>query len=213
VLYKIKFEEHTLFIIDDVCSFSFDLIGKNRAIIYKYTKPKKLKKIVDEIKTSPILNHIIIHHNTEEIFLELELLFNVIKAAGGLIINEKNEILFIYRNKKWDLPKGKIEKNETPEHAAIREVEEETLVKISSLKHHLVSTYHTYFYDQKYILKTNYWFLMYADSHQKLSPQLEENIEKVEWKTIADIPELMNHSYESIKDVINVYLDANNVLN
>jgi 8-oxo-dGTP pyrophosphatase MutT (NUDIX family) len=208
-MYKIKFEEHTLFIIDHVCSFSFDLIGKNKAVIYNY-KPKKLKKIIDELSNSSFLNHIIFNPNPEEVFNDLKLQFNVIEAAGGLIINEKNQILFIYRNKKWDLPKGKIEKNETTEHAAIREVEEETLVKISSLKQHLISTYHTYIYDQKHILKTNYWFLMYADSHQKLEPQLEENIEKVEWKTIDDIPQLMTNSYDSIHDVLKAYLDFSN---
>lgn len=203
---KIKFQEHTLFILDNVCSFSFDIITKNKALIYKYTKAKKIAKLVNNIHESPVLNHVIIHNNPMEVFDELKSNFKSINAAGGLVINEKNEILFIFRNKKWDLPKGKIEKDETPEHAAIREVEEETLVKILKLENHLISTFHTYQIEDKKILKTNHWYLMKADSHQELLPQAEENIEKVEWKSVDQIPELMTNSYDSIRDVIKSYL-------
>lgn len=207
---KIKFGEQTLFIIDDVCSFSFDLIGKKKAVIYQYTNTKKLVKIITELNQSPVLYHIIFHPNPNKVFEEIKSQFKTIEAAGGLIVNEKNEILFIFRNNKWDLPKGKIEKKETKEHAAIREVEEECSIIISELKKPLLETYHTYYFESKLILKINYWFLMYADSHQKLTPQLEENIEKVEWKQIEQIPELMKNSFDSIHDVLNVYLNHQN---
>ena len=42
----------------------------------------------------------------------LKKLPNVI-AGGGKVYNDKDQVLFIYRNDKWDLPKGKIEINES----------------------------------------------------------------------------------------------------
>ena len=50
-------------------------------------------------------------------------MFNIIKAGGGVVNNNKNQILFIYRLKRWDLPKGKLDKGETIRECAEREVE------------------------------------------------------------------------------------------
>jgi len=201
-MYKIKFGEHTLHILSDVCSFSFERIGKNKAIIYNYTKAKKLDDIVKDITNSSVKNHIIFHPDTEKVFTELSKKFSFIKAAGGLVINEKGQILFILRNGKWDLPKGKVEANETVELGAVREVEEECGIKVSKLEKLLDITYHTYTLDNKHILKANYWYIMYADSAQKLIPQAEENIERVEWLDIDKIESILQQSYESIRDLI-----------
>jgi len=204
-MFKIKFNEQTLYIVADVCEFNLDSIDKKKAVTYRYSKPKQLKEILEEMKTFKIKSHIIYHSNPQEVFDEISNNFSLIKAAGGLIVNEKNQILFIFRNGKWDLPKGKVEKNESNEHAAIRESEEECGVKISYLKQQLLITYHTYTYESKSMLKANYWFLMFADSQQNLTPQLEENIEKVEWKFLEEIPALLENSYDSIRDVLQVY--------
>ena len=55
--------------------------------------------------------------------------FITIYAAGGIVYNNSQQILMIFRNNFWDLPKGKLELNEKIEDCAIREVEEETGVK------------------------------------------------------------------------------------
>lgn len=207
-MYKIKFGEHTLRILSDVCSFSFNEIGKNKAVIYQYTKPKKLRELVQEITISPVKNHIVFHSNPELVFQELTKLFTCIKAGGGLVINEKDQILFIYRNGKWDLPKGKIEVNETVELGAVREVEEECGIKVSKINQRIDITYHTYLLDGKTILKSNYWYLMQADSAQILQPQTEENIEKVEWIDRDKVETLLTNSYESILDIVHSFMNS-----
>ncbi len=207
-MYNIKFGEHTLRIISDVCSFSFEEIGKNKAVIYNYTKPKKIGEILRDITGSPIKNHIIFHSDTDLVFSEVVKKFTQIQAGGGLVVNEKKQILFIFRNGKWDLPKGKVEANETSELGAIREVEEECGIKISRLDQLLDITYHTYMLDNKNILKSNYWYIMYADSSQNLIPQAEENIEKVEWIDRDKVESLLAKSYESIADLMHKYLKS-----
>ena len=96
-MYKIKFGEHTLRILSDVCSFSFETIGKNKAVVYNYTKPRKLVDLIREIMDSSIKNHVVFHSDTHLVFKELTKNFTCISAGGGLVINEKNQILFIFR--------------------------------------------------------------------------------------------------------------------
>ncbi|MBL7788704.1 MAG: NUDIX domain-containing protein [Chitinophagales bacterium] len=204
-MFNIKFGEHTLRIISNVCSFSFEEIGKNKAVIYNYTKPKKLHEIIRELNNSPIKNHIIFHSNTEHVFEELAKKFTRIQAGGGLVLNEKNQILFIFRNGKWDLPKGKVEANETAELGAVREVEEECGIKITKLDSLLNITYHTYILENKHILKSNYWYIMHADSNQKLIPQTEEGIDRVEWVDYKNIETILPQCYESIAELLARY--------
>ena len=127
--------------------------------------------------------------------------FELIVAAGGLVKKQQN-YLFIYRNGKWDLPKGKLENNETFSKCALREVEEESGIKDLVLRHKLIQTYHTYFMDGKMVLKETHWYLMDSSYSGVFVPQKEEGIEKVEWKSKYDIPELMKNSFSSIKKVI-----------
>jgi len=120
-------------------------------------------------------------------------------AAGGLVKNKEDEILFIFRNSKWDLPKGKVDKGETIEDAAIREVEEETGVKKLKIDSFLKKTYHIFKRNGTYKLKETHWFLMTSKYKGTLVPQCNENIELAEWRPASDIPKLMENSYENIK--------------
>ncbi|MFK8059006.1 MAG: NUDIX hydrolase [Polaribacter sp.] len=133
----------------------------------------------------------------------------VIPAAGGLVLNQKKEVLFIYRNNIWDLPKGWIEKGETIETAAIREVEEECGIFNLKLIQPLVTTYHIY--EHKGInLKETHWFLMTSDYEKELKPQLEEGITQVSFKNDIEISEALRNSYANIKLVYETYIkDAN----
>ena len=128
--------------------------------------------------------------------------FTVIQAAGGLIENEKKEILMIYRREKWDLPKGKKEEGETPEACAVREVKEETGLKEVQLKNFLLTTYHTYHGFGKHILKESHWYRMEAPSSQALQPQTEEDIYRIEWVKPSALDEKLQNTFPSIKDVI-----------
>ena len=135
----------------------------------------------------------------KKLFLEH---FTVIQAAGGLIKNEKEEILMIFRRGVWDLPKGKKEEGETPETCAVREVMEETGLKEVRLLNLLTVTYHTYNQFGKGILKETYWYRMKAPSGQSLQPQTEEDIHRIEWVGASGLNEKLSNTFPSIKDVL-----------
>ena len=140
---------------------------------------------------------------------EFELILNIFKkkfpeiiAAGGKVINNKSEILFIYRNKKWDLPKGKAEKNEIISETALREVEEETGIKNLSIIKPLDKTYHIFKRGGKNYLKSTYWFEMQSDFIGKLKPQKKEGITRVEWIGIENLSSILAKSYANIRLLI-----------
>jgi 8-oxo-dGTP pyrophosphatase MutT (NUDIX family) len=128
--------------------------------------------------------------------------FKYIFAAGGLIEKE-GKYLFIFRLKTWDLPKGKIDKGESPEQAAIRECEEECGIDRLTITQTLNPTYHIYPYKGAYALKKTYWYAMQTGHNGTLTPQAEENIERVEWFGKEDIKkQVVVNTYPAILDVI-----------
>ena len=131
--------------------------------------------------------------------------FNVVSAAGGLVLNPKNEILFIYRSYKWDLPKGRIEKGETVKETAIREVEEECGIFNLKLIKPLLTTYHVYFQNGMK-LKETFWFVMTSDYKGELTPQLDEGITEVVFKNEAAITKALKNSYKNINLVYDTFL-------
>lgn len=128
--------------------------------------------------------------------------FKIIEAAGGLVQNSKNQYLLIFRRGKWDLPKGKIEKGETIENAAIREVIEETGLQNVELKKLIFQTYHIYRLKDKLALKLTHWFLMKNFGNEKLVPQTEEDIEKAEWLSASEVKAILQLTYLSIQEIL-----------
>ena len=128
--------------------------------------------------------------------------FPKIVAAGGIVINDKNEILFIYRDEKWDLPKGKAKKNENITQTAVREVEEETGVKDLIITKPVEKTYHIFKRAKKYHLKETYWFEMKTSYDKKFTPQISEGITRVEWISKEKISLIMKNTYQNIKLLI-----------
>src|SRR5690606_36433368 len=141
------------------------------------------------------------YHNLEKLWKEFKKYFHYLEAAGGIVKNKNNEILFIHRLDKWDLPKGKVEAGETTESAALREVEEECGINNLKLLGFLTQTYHIYFQDD-IKLKATYWYNMSYDGNQELIPQTEEGIGIAEWKSKEDLPEILKNTYENIKIVL-----------
>jgi 8-oxo-dGTP pyrophosphatase MutT (NUDIX family) len=123
----------------------------------------------------------------------------VSKAGGGLVYNPKGEVLFIFRNGKWDLPKGGTEKGEDIEQTAIREVEEETGVNNLQITKKLQKTYHVFKRNGIYKLKITHWFEMTTNFEGTPIGQIEEGIDKVEWISPEQIREALKNSYENIK--------------
>ena len=121
------------------------------------------------------------------------------KAGGGLVYNAKKEVLFIFRNGKWDLPKGGIDKGEAIEDTAIREVEEETGVGNLIVTEKLQKTYHIFKRNGRFKLKITHWFEMQSTFEGIPEGQAEEGIEKVAWLNPEQIKEALKNSYENIK--------------
>jgi 8-oxo-dGTP pyrophosphatase MutT (NUDIX family) len=132
--------------------------------------------------------------------------FEIIHAAGGIVINEKEEILMIYRLDRWDFPKGKIEPKEKTETAAIREVQEETGIQKIEIRRKLMTTYHTYTLDRSEILKETRWFEMVAESNETLKPQINEGITEVVWVSKAEVAQKLQNSYQNIKELWESFL-------
>ena len=126
----------------------------------------------------------------------------LIKAAGGLVYNQEDKLLMIFRNGKWDLPKGKLEQGESIENCAIREVEEECGISNLQITEKLIDTYHIYKYKGKKILKRTFWFKMKSNFDGNLIPQTEEGIMKVVWIERHQIQEKLKNSYANIKALL-----------
>ena len=126
----------------------------------------------------------------------------LIKAAGGLVRNSNNDYLFIFRNKKWDLPKGKVEKGEKMKEAAVREVEEECGVSILTNGERLCKTFHIYELGNRIVLKKTNWYEMTVKGQPKLIPQKEEGITKAGWFGKKDLEPLLKNTYLLILDVL-----------
>jgi len=133
--------------------------------------------------------------------------FRIVKAAGGLV-RKKDKFLMIYRLAKWDLPKGKIERDEKTRDAAIREVNEECAVEVEILDK-LVTTWHTYIQEGKRILKKSTWYNMNCLDDTNMEPQYVENIEDIRWMTYDEMQLALRNSYRSIKGVIEAWTRQN----
>lgn len=143
--------------------------------------------------------------NKTELWNHFQLLFNSIPAAGGLVKSSKG-YLFIFRKGKWDLPKGKIDKGESAEDAAVREVKEETGLQEVSIIKPLPSTWHIYYSEfdkpgSKPVLKETKWFLMEADAKQVLTPETAEDIETARWIKLTEMEIVFKNTYANIREM------------
>ncbi len=141
----------------------------------------------------------IYHPNHEEILKKFSKKIPMVTAAGGVVTNKEGKVLFIFRNGKWDLPKGGVEKGETLEQAAIREVEEETGVQGLKIENFLKTTYHIFKRNGSYKLKEVHWFAMRTSYKGELVGETAEGIEKVKWKGPEKIKKALENSYTNIK--------------
>ncbi len=196
---KIFIKEKTWFIDDTYANQlprAYDLIiqHKNKELLQRtysfFLQTKGLKKALLMAK------------NETDAWKDFCGLHEVINAAGGLVQNKHGLYLFIFRKGKWDLPKGKMEKGESPEKAGIREVEEECGINKLSIVKSLGITSHTYELNGVQVLKNTYWFLMKTNSENPLVPQLEEDITEAKWMDKDQVKEAMKNTYPLIKELL-----------
>jgi ADP-ribose pyrophosphatase YjhB (NUDIX family) len=120
-------------------------------------------------------------------------------------VEKDGKYLLIYRKKKWDLPKGKLDKGESIKKCATREMEEETGVKVQ-IEVKIEAVWHTYIQNRKYILKKTHWYAMKCINDSKMAPQKEEGIKKVEWMDMKQVRKALHGSYRSIRYVMQEYI-------
>jgi 8-oxo-dGTP pyrophosphatase MutT (NUDIX family) len=161
--------------------------------------------VYEQLKNSPFpLKYVVFHESPEEAFDDFSENFLVIKAAGGIVQNEHNQVLMIHRLSKWDLPKGKMEEGENEIATALREVEEECgIANLQITNPHPSITFHTYEMNNAHILKQTFWFQMRASVNGHLIPQKEEGIDQVKWVSKGDdLQEKLQNTFQNIRNLL-----------
>ncbi|MFC2096311.1 NUDIX hydrolase [Bacteroidota bacterium] len=197
-MYKVFYKDRTVFFIENIKN-SNEITDSD---IHNFRNKKHLKAAINSLlNNSELKNLCVVHKNINKAFRKFTQLYKLIEAAGGLVKNSSNEVLVIYRRGKWDLPKGKLERNESPEIGAIREVEEECGIENIKIKNYLETTYHTYKLQNKDILKRTFWYEMTHKGNQEPTPQIEEEITEAKWISTEDLDEVLNNTFPSIIEV------------
>jgi 8-oxo-dGTP pyrophosphatase MutT (NUDIX family) len=169
-----------------------------------YSASDTMKLFIEMLEENKEVKALIIRHlEPETAFSEFCSQFRLIAAAGGVVYNAQGKKLMIFRNGKWDLPKGKIEAGEPVEAAAVREVTEECGIGNLRIHKPLPPTYHTYSVGSERILKKTFWYEMHTDSTDTPVPQAEEGITQAKWMNEQDQQMALRNTYASVKDVLN----------
>jgi len=206
-MYKIYINETALFLMKTK-DLGPEWMEANNQLVSRYpNNPKFLLSHIDMMEKTQRFDRVLIHaSDIGKLWKDFKQLFKVIKAAGGLVFTEKGKVLAIYRQGYWDLPKGKIDKGEGKQAAALREVMEETGIQSLELESKLLKTYHLY-KDSRYgrVLKKTFWYRM-KGNEETLTPQAEEAIEKAVWMMPEDLL-AQRPIYQNIIDVIRTSKD------
>lgn len=175
-------------------------------VFHKEAKCLMLKDVDLEVVVNKVAKNkwplvYLYYPNGERLIQKLKKKIPVVLAAGGLVKNGNNEILFIKRNGKWDLPKGRVEAKESIEEAAIRETQEETGVEGLEIVKPLQITYHFFNRNDKLRLKETYWFEMKTSFTGNLAPEKSEGISKAVWKNPKKTAKALQKSYANIREL------------
>lgn len=193
-MYKVFFNQKPIFLTTELVPQT----DRTPVLFIKFSSPENIIKALKSKKTDCLYLY---HQKEDKLWMHFLRHFPIVEAAGGLVRHQDGRFLFIYRNDKWDLPKGRIEKNEPIRIAAVREVEEETGVDGLEIVKPLIETFHVFNRNGKYKLKKTFWFEMKTASTVTLTPQLNEGIEQAVWVLEKEIPQKFENAYENIKQV------------
>lgn len=204
-MYKVFFNEKSITI---TVSTNITLNKTNHFFVDSYSA-QDIKKWFHKFTQNEVLDVFLIHSKPEHFLKLFQTVFTSIFAAGGVVLRQ-NEVLFIFRNRKWDLPKGKIDKGETNVDAAIREVEEECGITNLEIIKQLPSTFHIYQSSYKktfgqWVFKETFWFEMKYVGKDSGEPQLDEGITKVKWFEINNLDEVLANTFKNLIQIILLY--------
>lgn len=205
-MYKIYINS-TQLVLCDSADCDWITVKKEASKVFLYRdKQKYLLHYIDMLEKNDYDETVIIHSpNYAQLKSDFKGLYKTIIAAGGLVINEKQKGLFIFKRGVWDLPKGKLDFGEAIKEAAVREVMEETGLNQATIISKLCKTKHTFTTRSgNRAIKKTYWYLMNANK-QKLTPQTEEGIEKVAWLDINEMLDNCQDFYGNLEKVLKKY--------
>ena len=179
-------------------------------IIFEVEQKSELKSIIEQVEhTVNVQTFLVTGRSFKKLIKDFLSYYQIVEAAGGIILSEEGKVLMMFRKGKWDLPKGKIDSGETVKQAARREVIEETgilEVKIGKrIKFHNDNqdcTFHSYWLNGKRMMKVTHWFRMKSSDKHPLTPQLEEGITEVGWYGVKQIQRNLENSYRSVRWVL-----------
>jgi 8-oxo-dGTP pyrophosphatase MutT (NUDIX family) len=199
---KIYYGEKPIFLCDEIDDTILPFIHHDDSIFFDELNTHTINTLLYEMRQPAI--HAIVFYNPQLIELTSKVFkkFKQIRAGGGLVLNEKEEVLLIFRRGKWDLPKGKLDKGETIEDCAVREVMEETGLECVTITKPLVTTWHIYQEGASLCLKQTDWFSMGVKGMPTLTPQLEEDITDLKWVPQNDLSSYQENTFPSVKEVL-----------
>lgn len=171
-------------------------------IYFEGAFPRHFRLALQHIGKPGTMGAIIEDFSADSLQEELYELFTPIDAGGGVVMNERNEVLMIFRRGKWDLPKGKCDDGEKIDACALREVSEETGLHQLKLEDKICDTYHVYSQNKQNLLKRTAWYRMKGTIKEQPVPQAEENIQEVRWVKGEDLALIVFKSYEAIREVM-----------
>ena len=205
-MYKVFFNQKPLILTNKIQDFS-----DNEPLLFiKYTS---VAQIIKALKSSKNRKVFLYHKDNDKLWKSFKKKFPIVEAAGGLVERTDNKLLFIFRNNKWDLPKGGVEKKELIIEAAQREVKEETGVSDLIVQKQLSETFHIFKKGKRFRLKKTYWFKMSTSYMGETEPQIEEGIHKTEWVSKEKIDEILNDAFENIRIIVLEVLKSDTLWN
>ena len=194
-MYKVFFNQKPLILTNKI-----QYISDTEPLLFiKYSSVTQIIKALKSSKNSKVFLY---HKDMDKLWKGFKKKFPIVEAAGGLVKRTDNKLLFIFRNNKWDLPKGGVEKKELIINAAKREVTEETGVSDIIVEKKISETYHIFKKGKRFRLKKTYWFKMSTTYMGKTNPQTEEGIEKTKWVSNKNIEDILNDAFENIRIIV-----------
>lgn len=198
----IYFGDKPVFLCDEITAEINEYRHHPDAVFIDELSTAAVNSLLHEIKKSQFLAGIIFGEDFEKLKNSFFRHFTLIKAAGGLVKNKNGEILLMFRRGKWDLPKGKLDENESIEECAKREVQEETGLRKLKIGGLIEKSYHTYVEFGKHILKESYWYAMTTTADEPLVPQTEEDITEILWVKKEDLEKYTSNTFPAIKKLL-----------